>query len=352
MQNNKREYGLDLLRIVAMFFIVYIHFISHANGFTPNNTFDEPFYLLEKGFSAFGGFRVNVFILISGYFLINKTNFDSKEKFKKIWSQTWFYSVLIFAIACFTGIELVWKDKLAVFLPFLGYRYWFMTCYLVIILLAPFVNRAVKDLTQKQYKRLVLVVLGVMSLWQTFLPFFETIDRRNGLSVWWLLALYIVGGYIGKFYRDIKIKKSLLFLIYIVASFAQFCYSCQLEWINKTYVDAKLSIPDYNNIFVVIASICIFLIFKQLKINEKIGETISVFSGSVFAAYLLTDNASIRRTFYMDWLKMGQYWNTGFKSVGMIFFYSLIILIVAVYFDLIRKLIARKIGGFLIKSNK
>lgn len=70
----QRDSGLELLRIAAMLLIVCHHFSVHSalplgGGYTGSH----PFNVLWAQWLAFGGkLGVDIFVMISGYFLITK----------------------------------------------------------------------------------------------------------------------------------------------------------------------------------------------------------------------------------------------------------------------------------------
>ena len=98
---------------------------------------------------------VNCFVLISGYFLIN-----SKFKLKKVlnlYLVTIFYSILLFIPHCILyGFSL--SNFIKSCLPLLMGTYWFITTYVVLYLLSPFLNILIKNLSKKQY----LISLGIL----------------------------------------------------------------------------------------------------------------------------------------------------------------------------------------------
>lgn len=82
-QTNKipRNSSIELLRIITMFFITICHFATHGNFHFEENSMSIMkfwWYFIEMG----GNFGVNVFVLISGYFLIKSTS--GRFDFKKI----------------------------------------------------------------------------------------------------------------------------------------------------------------------------------------------------------------------------------------------------------------------------
>ena len=89
-----RMIGLDILRILSMVLITFRHFIGYA-GLTDAVEALSVNGILISVLNVLCGSAVNVFVLISGYFLI-----DSRFKWSRvlrIWGETFFYSVICFA---------------------------------------------------------------------------------------------------------------------------------------------------------------------------------------------------------------------------------------------------------------
>lgn len=99
---------------------------------------------------------VNIYVIISGYFLV-----DSKFKFRKIlkiWVEVIFYSLVLFVVssmitANFNGINFL-KSTFPVILG----NYWFVTVYIVLYLLSPFINKFIYSLKKQQYKILLIII--------------------------------------------------------------------------------------------------------------------------------------------------------------------------------------------------
>ncbi len=67
---DKRNIGLDFLRLLAMFMIVMLH-VNNWGGLLKNISFQIDFLPIYV-FEAFSIVAVNCFILISGFFLIKQ----------------------------------------------------------------------------------------------------------------------------------------------------------------------------------------------------------------------------------------------------------------------------------------
>lgn len=92
--DKKRNSSIELLRIIIMIMIIGHHFATHG-GFSFDNSITIPrlwWNLIEMG----GNFGVDVFIIISGYYLIKNDSFKINwNKALKLWGQIFFYSIIM-----------------------------------------------------------------------------------------------------------------------------------------------------------------------------------------------------------------------------------------------------------------
>lgn len=314
MQNKvkDRNTGIELLRILAMFLIVYGHFISHGGGFVYEDS--GSLYYLEGIIDSFSAFKVNIFILITGFFLIGKENFNIKQRLSKLWENEMFYSITIMIIFVLCGMDIGIVDLIKSIIPTISYRYWFVTTYVALILLIPVLNKAFQRMDKKQYQKSLLIMLVITSVWQTLMPFVTTVDNHQGYSLLWFIVVYAIGGYIRRYYSYKKIPKKKLFLIYITCSLIQFAYAEIFTYIEKK-TNMIMDIPYYNSLFVICSSVMIFLIFFQINFKGNLGKAVNYISGSVISIYLISDNPLIRDILYTNILHISKYQNRGLFSI-------------------------------------
>ena len=92
---KERNYGIDLLRVLSMFFVVVLH--SYGNGGILTNTIENTTqYKIAWFIEIIAYCAVDVFALISGYVCYkqnnNKINFS---RFINLWFQVVFYGLII-----------------------------------------------------------------------------------------------------------------------------------------------------------------------------------------------------------------------------------------------------------------
>ena len=148
---NKRNINIDVLRVVLMLLIVFWHFLIHGLKIsfpdTPHLSFATEAsvfnFLCIKGMLSIASAAVNCYILITGYFLIDRYKVMFR-KIEQLGFLTFFYLVGI-TIACYlltdaTSLRSIIKSILMI--P--PYFYWFISCYLGLLLLSPFLSLMVQ----------------------------------------------------------------------------------------------------------------------------------------------------------------------------------------------------------------
>ena len=175
---NSRQSNIELLRIVAMLMIIAHHFSVHGNFDLRNMLVGNNIWLQ---FLATGGkIGVNIFVMISGYFLISSKNIETK-KVLKLLAQILFYSVIIFIL--FISLKIVSFNRIDFINYILGFPvWWFAKSYLALYLIHPYINKCVDVLNKKEYQKLVLFFT---ILW-SFIPTILNKSFDDGNLIWFV----------------------------------------------------------------------------------------------------------------------------------------------------------------------
>ena len=137
----KRNTGLDLLRIVSMLMVITLHFLGRGKFLTGGGVY----FLLSWGIEAIALCAVNVYVLITGYFLSNKDSINIK-KLVDFFLQIWCIDLLITFILVKTNVyTITTSDLIQLFLPFISKSNWFFSCYILLYLFHPFLNKLIND---------------------------------------------------------------------------------------------------------------------------------------------------------------------------------------------------------------
>lgn len=201
-KKQERNVSLDMLRVVVMFLIVLSHVMLHGKVLEQTEVFTTNYYV-NYIIYAFISVHVNCFVLISGYFLSTKA-FKYKQIFS-LWGKMLFWSFFILLFLFAIGVvPFSFKTIIKALLPFTQQRYWFMTTYLLMYCLIPFLNAAISTLSKKQYQIalglffVIYVVLQNVFFWREF----TSVNSRSPL---FFAFLYLVGGYLRKYPIERKV---------------------------------------------------------------------------------------------------------------------------------------------------
>ena len=285
---KERYYGLDLLRIIAMCGIVLLHLLGKGGilDLASENSFTywSMWFLEILAFCS-----VNIFALISGYLGYGKNKFNSYRAFDLICIVAT-YSVIITAIIYFifpsnTSIIKYLYDGL--FSSITG-RYWYITCYIPLLSLAPFINQFLQKITIEKHRLFILVL---------FLSIIPTVFDRDffitnfGSSTLWLFVCYVIGAYMKRCPPKYE-KNYKYFLIYIICAFTLLIVNIAGYQILSTNIRYAIS---YTSPIVLIMAMSVFRIFETVKLSDcKYSKRLLIMlSGAAFDVYIIHNHVYV-----------------------------------------------------------
>lgn len=291
-----RQVNIELLRILSMFFIVCNHFLGFGLSLQDYDMSDPNRFALWflRGVCYTG---TNIFILISAYFQC-KSQFKAKS-ILLIVCQVWFYSTLIYLLSILFGlIEFSYKGMLTSFLPILSSSYWFVTCYVGLYILSPFINKFIHALTKKQHLTLLVILFVFFSVIPNFFYNSPWLNWGGSTGIVWFVFLYLVAAYL-RLYTDISnvSKKKISVLLFL---FMLFPLLSKIIIANLTYcltgeiIGSSIFFMN-NSVIIFPLSIIFFLTFKKIKIlSRSATSVISYVASSVFSIYLISEHPQLR----------------------------------------------------------
>lgn len=295
MDTIKRNSAVELLRIFCILMVIAGHYYAHgiAYAMAPFTLETYSFRILILQLISFGADIANdIFIIITGYYMIHSK--VSGKRILRLMAEMFFYSWMIALVFYGTGMEpFSWEGVMASLLPIWSGYGWFVTCYMILCLLIPFLNPFLKTLDQKAFLKLLLIlfilrfvapVLGAKTFWNT----------TQGLEQF--IFLYFIGAYIrlhgfqAKLLQNKRNWRMLLVLsvgiwVFVVIGTAALAYRHQdNELIANT--------TQYYPIFSVIISTILFVVV--LGIKPFYSRMVNTISSSVLAVYLIHDHPLVR----------------------------------------------------------
>lgn len=294
VMRKERKSNFELLRILAMLGIVLSHFNTHS-GFTAENplAFNFNFFLTIIG--QVGIISNIIFILISGYFLV-KSDPKPKKIFKLI-AEMYFYSILIFlGVKLFTNQEISAHALKETFLPF-PYGNWYCVMYIILYLFSPYLNRLIKNLDKKEFKKLIIISFILFSL----VPFCTSWGVLSRLSIF--VLGYFIGAYI-RLYVSENIERKTLIKWVVISLIALFGVATT-AYLAAIILNKPFFLTIANGIFVansspfvIAAAISIFLLFRSLDIKQN--KVINLIAASTLGIYLIHENIFLRTIIWRE----------------------------------------------------
>ena len=247
-KTSKRNINLDVLRSLAMLMVVTWHFLMHGLNVSRVNIIDvvegdigKINYLFSQFSMVFCSACVNLFVLISGYFLVSKP-FNWKRVIL-LWLEVLFYGITIGLLFYILRPGSVSVGELLSYLrPVTGDNYWFFPKYFGLVCLAPFLSVAVNNLSQAQYKRLLLVLFLLGCTISGSFPFGEIMAVSKGFSLIWFVVLFFWGGYLKRF--PVRMNSRQALFACLATSFVGFGFILSKALFRHTMV---FEIPAYNS---------------------------------------------------------------------------------------------------------
>ena len=291
---KKRNFNIELLRIIAMCLIVFHHMALNI-GIVEGNNID-----INMIFGIIGGIGgkigVVVYILITGYFYINK-DFSMKKVFT-LWFQIFCYSVGFMLIFRILGIEKLSKvDTIKTFFPLAYNQYWFITAYLYLILLVPFINKFLNGFSKENYNKLLVLLSVIFVIIPTLFYTNKLIGSTNTpIGILLFIYVYIIGAYIRlygiSFFKNRKLRNIAIIILGYIALAVIVLIGKKLEQKNIFWSNLFSYYREMNSIFILIPSISLFYIFKEWKLKHNV--IINYLASISFPVYLLHENNFIR----------------------------------------------------------
>lgn len=330
--NKSRSSNLELLRILSMFMIIAHHYAYHG-GFILSDSVLTMNKIIVQFLSLGGKIGVICFILITGYFMISST-FKFKKLLKLI-LEVLVYSIGIMLIFYLLGFaELNLKDLVRCILPISHSLYWFVTTYVVLYILSPFINKFIGACSQKEH----LAVLAVLLLLSSLLPTFLLGSLGIG-NVGLFILFYIIAAYIRLYPGSMKgvFNNMNSALILTVSSFGLLFISVIVFDIMGLIIPIFSQHATYfmnlSSPLAILCAVSLFLLFKNLQIGEN--KFINRIALSMFGVYLIHDNLFVRTLLWNQIFQNTSYFDSAFLLLHA-FIAITITFVVCVVIDQIR----------------
>lgn len=286
---KERNVSLDLYRMLCMFLITTIHMIGYSGltSTTPVNTF------LLKLICTLQRFSISGFTLITAYFLVTAESTARK-------TISFVLRLLFFSVAILTIYYLIVPNMRTFllrksFLPFLYGHYWYPLPYLILLLLAPSLNRIVHALSKKDLLSLILVLSFAICV------FFPLSGRHSNVgtavyigheshSLLWFILLYLIAACI----RTHGVHRPVFWGP--VLFFGCIAYIFILPLLLGNSAAQKLISPANNSLLSLLITVSSFIMAVNIKLNfgRVMNQVVTYCAPALFVVYLIQEHEAVR----------------------------------------------------------
>ncbi len=272
-QHKKRMVNIEVLRLLAMMMVVSLHYLAKGELLEkltgPLSAKGHLAWLLE----SFSIAAVDVYVLISGYFLV-ETGFRCRRVISLV-LQVMFYTCLLPVVLILTGIlpvgEITFYNILQCIFPTNMLHYWFVSAYVLMFLFTPVLNAAVHGMKKRQLQTAILILLIMESLSKTVIPVRLELDNL-GYDAYWFMVVYLIAAYIRLYGIPFLEKKGgRAAACYIGACLGMYGLTMLIRGaylLTGQFENFIESAYGYNHLLTIGAATALFYVFKNRETEE------------------------------------------------------------------------------------
>lgn len=198
---KQRNTNVEVLRLLVMFGILLWHVTVH--GYSLAHMGELGMLKIEHDIMnslsvAIFAPCVDLFVLISGYYGI-KFSFNTLSRFE---GQAIFYSY----ITALGAIILIsdWHNLPGRLFPIIGGRWWFLTTYVMLLVIAPILNNGIKQLSERQHMTIIILFIIINCFGYLFIR-----HTANGSNLQSFILVYIIGRYLHNYKDKYKVLSNI-----------------------------------------------------------------------------------------------------------------------------------------------
>jgi len=309
---ENRNNSMDLLRVVAMFMILTVHFLGWGGAVNALTMSNINYYMIMPVYfiSQIGN---TLFFLLTGYF--SNGNIRTR-KLVFLQRKTSFYVFGISLVVLLFGLnpDITIKYVVKSLFPIVFNRYWFISVYLILYILSALLCKGLEQISE----RMVLLIIAALLINNTFLY------PANMTLLQGVLA-FIVGYYLRAYkpFEQWKDKYVLLAYIVFLGMYAAERVAIRMVGLEHTKLDEGL-----RYVLILLMAVMFFVFFEKVRFKAQWPSKISA---NVIAVYLISACPPIVTLIYTDLVPIeefaAKYWFVPYYIIVNVLVFALCIAI-------------------------
>lgn len=297
MKDNNKFLGLDIIRVISMFCVIFLHCASNRLRVEMGNTGWNVTNIL----TAFATCGVPMFFMISGALILNSKNtysivYTLKNRVLRLAVPMAVWSVIAVIVRLYTDSDMAltfgnFNSEIIKFLSKpVAVHLWFMYYLIPMYLIAPALKSFIDNSEDRVIKYiLILWLIEILSL--TLGGIVEEDTQQVLVNIGFINNIGFISGYLGYFIlgwylfnKEIKISNN--WLIYIAVATTLFI-SAGTKLVTEYNGFYTETFKSYRSIFVVILSCSMFLLLSKItKAPKLITKTVAALAAVSYGVYL------------------------------------------------------------------
>ena len=329
--NEVRSSNIELLRIIAMFMVVLGHY--YVKGGFPDDSLMSLSKLAMQFLGSWSKIAVDIFVIISGYFLVSQK--FRWRKLLKFLSCTYFWSLATLCFVLFVLNHNVEKSLMMKAINPITPLNWFARAYLILYIMFPVINKLIQLISKTQLSVLIAIFTTAFYV----IPSIRGLSLGGYLNSFFMFAnMYCIGAYL-RLYSNNKLERIIKFMGGISAAifFAIILVSDYLGGSDPYYTD-KNNVMYHAfvdcSILGLIMAIAIFDMFKNWHLPHNV--LINYIATTTFAVYLIHDNGVISTWLWAECIRAVRFYYTIYLIPHMLIT-AMVIFSVCSFLEFMRK---------------
>ncbi len=267
-KNAERDLGLDLVRALAAFFVLSVHFLWNGGYYYQTAVQGGP--MLAMSVTRMGFLTcVPLFLILTGYLCKDKQILAQGGYGRYglgLWRVCLTYvltSCACIALNVYRGENTGVWEKVKSVLGFSANSYaWYIEMYIGLFLLIPFLNAMWRGLENKRHRQALIVALGVMTCATTVAN-----SRFQILPDWWAGVYPLLYYFLGAYFREYQLKPDWRWGVPAFAG-SVILGGVWLYWHFRGEVFRLIPIFDWCGPTVVLSACLLFLLVRQVRVDR------------------------------------------------------------------------------------
>lgn len=319
---RKKVTAIELLRVISMLMIIAYHWELHANG---DSIWQSPFSV-NQAFSfligSWGTAGVNIFFMISAYFLIHSEQMNFKKLCNLMIKVSVYGTGVVLLANLFNIVPFSLSVTVQAVLGVLAYQYWFLTVYVILYIIHPCLNKVIEKISLRYFVFVLTALLYAVYV-LTFVYGNELMGRAAcGICI------YLLIGFFEK-YPQYNIFKRFGVIGSVVSIAGILGLEIALSYLGNTYHPLFFScirrLQTTQSPLMLIAALFLFYAVKDCSMKDS--RTVLFLGKYSVGAYLIHGGAAFIKDYLWDGLlRAGYYYESGTGTY--IFHYVLSVLLI------------------------